>query len=486
MGESNRRSRWWALAALSLSFLVVGLDTYVLNTALPTLSAKLGASTSQLQWITDSYILATAALLLPAGKLGDRIGRKKTLMAGLALFGAASVITSLVHTTGELIAMRAVMGAGAAIITPLTMSVLPVMFPADADRRRAVAITTICTMLGMPAGPLLAGWMLTHFAWGSVFLINGPLAALSLIGVAALVPESSDPAVPRLDWAGALLSAAGLTGVIYGIIEQPSHGWTRQVVLALGGGVVLLCGFVYGQARSGSPLIDLRLFASRGFTWGSAAFAVVSFAMTGLLFVLTPYLQIVRGADAQLTGIRLLPMIGAMLASAAVIEKSAARLGVRLVICAGMLICCAGLALLLLAGPDSGYGTVALALAVFGIGLGLSLPLSADAVLATLPPSQAGAGSALNRALQRIAVSLAPAVLGSVLASAYRGSLGRAHAAAAYRAYTHGMHLTALVSIAVLAVTALLVAAFLPGRRNGERLPADGLEESTDPADSLL
>jgi MFS transporter, DHA2 family, multidrug resistance protein len=486
MGESNRRSRWWALAALSLSFLVVGLDTYVLNTALPTLSAKLGASTSQLQWITDSYILATAALLLPAGKLGDRIGRKKTLMAGLALFGAASVITSLVHTTGELIAMRAVMGAGAAIITPLTMSVLPVMFPADADRRRAVAITTICTMLGMPAGPLLAGWMLTHFAWGSVFLINGPLAALSLIGVAALVPESRDPAVPRLDWAGTLLSAAGLTGVIYGIIEQPSLGWTRQVVLALAGGAVLLGAFVYGQARSSSPLIDLRLFTSRGFTWGSAAFAVVSFAMTGLLFVLTPYLQLVRGADAQLTGIRLLPMIGAMLASSAVIEKSAARLGVRLVICAGMLICCAGLALLLLAGVDSGYGAVALALAVFGIGLGLSLPLSADAVLATLPPSRTGAGSALNRALQRIAVSLAPAVLGSVLASAYRGSLGRAHDAAADRAYTHGMHLTALVSIAVLAVTVLLVAAFLPGSRTGERLPADGLEESTDPADSLL
>jgi MFS family permease len=284
-----------------------------------------------------------------------------------------------VHTTGELIAMRAVMGAGAAIITPLTMSVLPAMFPADADRRRAVAVTTICTMLGMPAGPLLAGWMLTHFAWGSVFLINGPLAALSLIGVAALVPESRDPAGPRLDWAGTLLSAAGL-----------------------------------------------------------------------------------------------------------VIEKSAARLGVRLVICAGMLICCAGLALLLLAGVDSGYGAVALALAVFGIGLGLSLPLSADAVLATLPPSRTDAGSALNRALQRIAVSLAPAVLGSVLASAYRGSLGRAHDAAADRAYTHGMHLTALVSIAVLAVTVLLVAAFLPGSRTGERLPADGLEESTDPADSLL
>lgn len=460
------KSRWWALAALSLSFLVVGLDTYVLNTALPTLSAKLGASTSQLQWITDAYILATAGLLLPAGKLGDRIGRKRMLLAGLILFGTASVITSTVHTTGELIAMRAVMGVGAAIITPLTMSVIPVLFRADADRRRAVAVTTICTMLGMPLGPLLAGWMLTHFAWGSVFLINGPLVVLSVIGVAWLLPESKDPTTPRIDWTGAALSAAGLTALSYGIIEQPSYGWTAQVTAALAGGVALLAGFTVRQLRASEPLIDLRLFASRAFTWGSVAFAVVSFAMTGVLFVLTPYLQLVRGADAQLTGLRMLPMIGAMLVSAAVIERSAGRLGVKLVIAAGMLISGAGLAVLMRAGTGTGYGLVAVALAVFGAGLGLSLPLSADAVLATLPPNQTGAGSALNRALQRIAVSLAPAILGSVVASAYRGSLGRVHgprAGAADAAYVHGMAQASLVSIIVLAAGALLVTAFLPG-----------------------
>jgi MFS transporter, DHA2 family, multidrug resistance protein len=471
-GRRAGRSRWWALAALSLSFLVVGLDTYVLTTALPTLSAKLGATTSQLQWIADAYILATAALLLPAGKLGDRIGRRKTLLAGLLLFGAASMITSQVRTAGELIAMRAVMGAGAAIITPMTMSVLPAIFPAEADRRRAVAVTTICTMLGMPLGPLLAGWMLTHFAWGSVFLINGPLVALSLIGVAWLVPETKDPSAPSLDRAGALLSAAGLTGLVYGIIAEPSDGWDVRVSAAVACGAVLLAAFVWWQLRARSPLIDLRLFASRGFTWGSAAFAAVSFAMTGTLFMLTPYLQLVRGADAQLTGIRLLPVIGAMLVTAAVIEKSAARLGVKLVIAAGMLVSCAGLAVLTQAGAASEYGVVAVALAVFGAGLGLSLPLSADAVLATLPASQTGAGSALNRALQRIAVSLAPAILGSVVASSYRGRLAGRLTGAAGHAYTHGMAQASLVSIGVLAVCALLVALFLPRSKTGAAAPA--------------
>jgi MFS transporter, DHA2 family, multidrug resistance protein len=471
---------------------VVGLDTYILNTALPTLSARLGASTSQLQWITDAYTLAMAAVLLPAGQLGDRLGRRKMLLAGLALFGVASVITSQVHTVHQLIAMRAVMGAGAAVILPLSISVLPGLFPGDAERRRAVAVTAIATMLGMPAGPLLAGWMLTHFAWGSVFLINGPVAALSLAGVALLVPESAagrDPGARRVDWPGALLAAAGLTAVIYGIICEPGDGWDASVLTALAGGAALLAAFTARQLRAASPLVDLRLFASRGFTWGSVAFAVVSFAMTGLLFVLTPYLQIVQGADAQVTGLRLLPMIGAMLASAAVIEKSSARVGPRIVIAAGMGISAAGLAILSRAPAGGGYGLPALALAVFGVGLGLSLPLSADAVLATLPAGQAGAGNALNRAVQRIAVCLAPAILGSVLNGAYRARLaglpaaatasvagahtvarrlpaaaGRPIVSAADHAYLHGMVEVAVISAVVLAVGAVLVLLFLPGR----------------------
>jgi DHA2 family multidrug resistance protein-like MFS transporter len=483
-------ARWWALAALSLSLLVVGLDTYVLNTALPTLSVKLGASTSQLQWITDAYTLAMAGVLLPAGQLGDRLGRRALLLGGLALFGVASVITSQVHTVGELIAMRAVMGVGAAVIMPLSISVLPTLFPGDAERRRAVAVTAICTMLGMPAGPLLAGWMLTHFAWGSVFLINGPIAALSLVGVALLVPESKGE-TGRLDWAGALLAAAGLAAVVYGIIEQPDRGWAPPVLTALAGGAALLAAFTARQLRVAAPLVDLRLFASRGFTWGSVAFAVVSFAMTGVLFVLTPYLQVVQGADAQATGLRLLPMIGAMLVSAAVIEKSSLRLGPRTVIAVGMAVSAAGLVVLCWAPAGGGYGVPAVALAVFGAGLGLSLPLSVDVVLATLPATAAGAGNALNRALQRIAVCLAPAILGSVLNGAYRARLaglptaatadvaaahavarrlpaaaGRPLVSAANHAYLHGVVEVALISVAVLAVGALLVLRFLPGGRS--------------------
>jgi MFS transporter, DHA2 family, multidrug resistance protein len=506
-----RRSRWWALAALSLSLLAVGLDTYILSTALPTLSSALGASTSQLQWITDAYTLAMAAVLLPAGQLGDRFGRRALLLAGLALFGVASVVTSQVHTVGELIAMRAVMGAGAAVILPLSISLLPGLFPGHAERRRAVAVTTICTMLGMPAGPLLAGWLLTHFAWGSVFLINGPVAALSLAGVALLVPRGaagSSPGSPRLDWAGALLSAVGLTAVVYGIIQQPGHGWDPAVLASLAGGALLLAGFAAWQLRAASPLVDLRLFGRRGFTWGSVAFAIVSFAMTGALFVLTPYLQLVQGADAQMTGLRLLPMIGAMLVSAAVMRKSAARLGDRLVIAAGMLISGAGLAVLSRAPAGGGYGVPALALAVFGAGLGLALPLSADAVLAVLPASAAGAGNALNRAVQRIAVCLAPAVLGSVLNGAYRTWLagapalagvsraeraaaasslaaahavagrqpaaGRAIAAAADHAYLHGMVVAAVISAVVLAAGALLVLLFLPGNARPSGLRPGG------------
>jgi predicted MFS family arabinose efflux permease len=399
-GPGRRRlgpspARWWALAALSLSLLVVGLDTYVLNTALPTLSAKLGASTSQLQWITDAYTLAMAGVLLPAGQLGDRLGRRALLLGGLALFGVASVITSQVHTVGELIAMRA------------------------------------------------------------------------------------------------LLAAAGLAAVVYGIIEQPDRGWAPLVLTALAGGAVLLAAFTARQLRVAAPLVDLRLFASRGFTWGSVAFAVVSFAMTGVLFVLTPYLQVVQGADAQATGLRLLPMIGAMLVSATVIEKSSLRLGPRTVIALGMAVSAAGLVVLCWAPAGGGYGVPAVALAVFGAGLGLSLPLSADVVLATLPARAAGAGNALNRALQRIAVCLAPAILGSVLNGAYRARLaglpaaatasvaaahavarrlpaaaGRPLVSAANHAYLHGVVEVALISAAVLAVGAVLVLRFLPGGRS--------------------
>jgi MFS transporter, DHA2 family, multidrug resistance protein len=480
------RERWWALGALTLSFLVVGLDSYILVTALPTLSVRLGATTSQLQWITAAYTLAWAGLLLPIGKLGDKLGRRKLLLAGLTVFGLASVAASQASSAAELIAARAVMGAGAAVIMPMGLAIIPILFPAQADRRRAVTVTTMGAIVALPLGPLLGGWLLTHFAWGSVFLINAPVVALTLLGVALLVPESRDPAAARLDWAGALLGAAGVVAVIYAIIEQPVSGWGGRVLGCLLGGLVLLALFAVRQRRARWPLIDPGLLHDRLFGWGTIAFAAISFALSGVLFMLTPYLQLALGASALGTGVRLLPMIGAMLAAAAGGEKLAARLGIRLVIGGSMVVSAAGL--LVLAGDHAGYGGIALALAVFGAGLGLGLPLAADTVLSALAPEQTGMGNALSRTVQSIGVALGTAVLGSVLSSGYRGqlaahlaglppaartaaaaSLAGAHrlaglARAADAAYGHGLASAALVCTGLLLATALLCLTFLPAR----------------------
>ncbi|MGE7438989.1 MFS transporter [Kitasatospora sp. NPDC001175] len=497
--------RWWALAALTISILVVALDSNVLVTALPTLSLKLDASTSQLQWITVGYTLASAGLLLPAGKLGDRFGRRATLLIGLLLFGASSITASQVTTAGELIATRVLMGAGGAMIMPMALAVLPVLFPEPAERGRAVAVTAIGTMLGLPLGPLLAGWLLNHFAWGSIFLINGPVVVLGLIGVVLWVPESKDPSASRVDWSGALLSAAGVTALVYGMIEQPIRGWDAPVQGGLIGGGALLACFLVRQLRADSPLINLSLFASRGFTWGSAAFAVTSFALSGAQFVLTPYLQVVQGSDAQGTGLRLLPLIAAMLVGAALGEKVLApRLGPRVLIPLGMLVSAAGLGVLTRAPAGGGYGLAALALIVFGFGLGLVLPLSVDTVLASLPAEQSGVGNAMSRTLQGIGVVFGSAVLGSVLNGGYRAQLtgtlrtlpdtatsparsgvagahdaarhlsatdGRQLIHAADHAYVHGMTQAASLTAGLLAVCALLVVALLPGRRRDHRDP---------------
>ncbi len=478
--------------------MVVGLDSYILVTALPTLSAKLGASTSQLQWITVGYTLASAGLLLPAGKVGDRFGHRRMLLAGLVIFGVSSIVASQVDTAAELITLRVLMGVGGAMIMPMVLALLPAIFPTPAERQRAVAVTAIGAMLGMPLGPLLAGWLLTHFDWGSVFLINGPVVAVSMIGVAFLVPQSKDPVAARIDWAGALLAAIGVASVVYGVIEQPAYGWDTPVLAGLIGGAVLLAGFIARQLRARSPLVNLRLLRSRGFTWGSIAFAATSFTLSGMLFVLTPYLQVVQGSDAQGTGLRLLPMIGAMLAGAALSEKVlAARLGARILVPAGLLVSGAGLVVLTLVHAGSGYGIVAVALTVFGLGLGLALPLSVDAVLASLSPGETGVGNALSRTLQGVGVAFGSAILGSVLNGAYRGrltsvlpglpaaartaakaSVAGAHAVAgrlpagpgrlliraADHAYLYGMTQAAIISAAVLAVGALLVLLYLPGR----------------------
>jgi len=493
----GRAGRWWALAAIVVSGLVVGLDSTVLITALPTLSSKLGATTSDLQWIAAAYTLTLGGLLLPAGVLGDRYGRKRMLLVGLALFGISSVIASQATTSVELIAMRAVMGIGAAFIVPLSLSILPSMFTPE-ERPRAISATAAGAFLGLPLGPLLAGFLLTHYAWGSVFLINAPVVVLALLGVWFLVPEGKDPNPRAFDWVGGLLAVAGVTALVYGVIEQPIHGWTDpRVLVGIIAGAVILTAFVVWDLRQASPFVDLSNFRSRGFTWATMAFVITGFGLFGVMFILTPFLQIVEGSDAQATGIKLLPLIGGVILGAGAGNVLASRLGQRVAVSAGLAITAAALVGFSQIGAGTSYAPVAVALAVIGLGIGIALPTTLNIILGTLPPTQTGAGSALTRALQQIAATLGVATLGSILNSAYQaqigphvaslpsaareaalGSIAGAHAVAAHlpasirtavvdaanQAYTQGMSDVMLVSAALVLATAVAIAIFLPSR----------------------
>src|SRR5712671_1026724 len=333
MAENSAR-KWWALIAIAASVLVVGLDLTVLNLALPTIATDLHASTGDLQWISDAYSLVLAAAMLPAGLLGDRLGRKKVLLVALVLFGASSAACAYAANTGELIMARAVLGIGAAAIFPLSLSVIPVLF-APEERQKAIALMASATFISFPIGPIVGGYLLDHFWWGSVFLINVPVVALALIAVARLLPESRSEQRPSVDILGVILSSAGLAGLTYGFIKAGQNGWTDTAALAtIVAGVAVLAALVawerwltgrYESSGAGTPrggrgagalgvrpLIELRLFRSAGFTWGTTLATLVSFAMFGLFFAMPQYFQEVRGVNAMGSGLRLLPMIGGM------------------------------------------------------------------------------------------------------------------------------------------------------------------------------
>jgi EmrB/QacA subfamily drug resistance transporter len=417
--------RWWALAALVLSGLVIGLDMTILITALPTLATKLGAGTSELQWFSDAYSLTLGGFLLPAGVLGDHLGRRRLLLAGLAIFGIASVVAGQMTSAAGLIGMRALMGVGAALVLPLSLAILPTLF-SEEERPRAVALAAVGAFLGLPLGPLAAGWLLMRFAWGSIFLINAPVVALAMLGVWFLVPESRDQDAPPLDWIGAVLAVVGVSGVVYSIIQEPGNGWTSLAVLgSLAGGLVALIAFTLWALRTSAPLVNLRLFLNPRFAWATVAFAVAAFALAGALFILTPYLQIVQGNNAQSTGIRLLPLIVAVMVGGVCSDRLTAWVGTKLMVAGGLVVTGTGLLLLSSVGASTGYSPVASGLAIAGLGMGLSMPTALDAVLGSLPPDETGAGTALSRTLQQIGASFGVAILGSVLNSVYRDSLLR-------------------------------------------------------------
>ncbi len=471
-------SRWYALAALSVSTLAVGLDTTVLSVALPVLARDLDAATGDLQWFTSAYLLVLAAALLPAGLLGDRLGRRRLLVAALTLFGVASVACAYAQDAGQLIAARATLGLGAAVLMALTGAVLTVLFD-PAERPRAMSVWVTSSALGIPLGPLLGGWLLDNFWWGAVFLINVPVVVAGVVATVRWLPESHGDRDRRLDLPGIALSTTGLVLLTYGIIETR----TAVVVAAL----VLLAVFAWWQRRAATPMIDLALFRSPAFTWGGILATGASFALLGLLFALPQRFAAVDGQDALGSGLRLLPVIGGLLAGARLAERPARRFGARPVVAAGLALIAASSFLGMLTGPRTGYGFIAAWITLTGLGLGLTMPPALNAALGALSPQRSGIGNAVLQAMRQVGGAIGVAVLGTVLSTAYRDRLPATAAggvrdsvsagvaaadrlgdpallAAVQAAFVHGMNRSLLVTGVVALTGAALALVFLPAR----------------------
>jgi EmrB/QacA subfamily drug resistance transporter len=484
------------LGVTCLSVIVVNLDLTILNVALPAISAALHAGTGDLQWLVDAYSIVFAGVMLPAGMLGDRLGRKRLLLAGLGVFLAASLWCALSASAGELIAARAVMGLGAGIVFPLSLAVVPTAF-SDAERPTAIGILTAAVALALPLGPVLGGLLLQHFSWPSVFWVNVPAACLALAAGVVLMPESRNLAAPPLDALAALLSPATVTCLIWGVINGQEHGWTSlPTVLLLAGSAVLLASFLARQRRSAHPVIDPALLRDRRFTWGTLATIAVSAALYAILFVFPQYLQSVLGDDPAGAGLRLLPLMGGLLIAGGIAGSAVRAAGTKLTVAAGLALLAGGLAMLSQIHLSTGYALAATGLALCGLGTGASIGAAMDAVLAAAGGGEAGTGASLNSALRNTGGAITVAVLGSVLSAGYvhalspaltalpgrdaaaaRASItqavqlasrlpagGPALRAAAGTAFLHGMSTDMLICAAVAVAAILTSLRYLPGR----------------------
>lgn len=421
---TTNRGRWWALGALALAMLTIGLDTTILNVALPSVATDLHASSGQLQWFSTSYTLVLAALLIPAGSMGDRFGRKKLLVASLVLFGVASALCAFAGSPATLVAGRALLGIAAAFMMPLSMAMLPSLFPEPAERSRAMTLWVTSTALGLPLGPIVGGWLLNNFWWGSVFLINLPLVALGAVALMVFVPESRSVRARPVDLPGVVLSAAGLGAFTYGFIQAGASGWgSLSLWLPVLAGVLCLGVFLLHQRRTAHPLIDLALFRSRAFTGGTTLSTLANFAMFGLLFAMPQYFAAVENSDALGTGLRLLPLLAGMMAGTRLCGKAAARFGAPTVITGGYVLSAVALVLGATTGVGTGYVVTATWMALLGAGIGVVLPTSMNAALGVLTAERAGAGSGLLQALRQAGGTIGVAILGTLMTSGYRADV---------------------------------------------------------------
>ena len=497
--QRSYERRWKVLAVLCTSLVVVIVGNTALNVAIPTIQRELGATQTALQWMVDSYALVFAGLLLTAGAIGDRFGRKGALQAGLAVFFVGSLLAGMIGSTGGIIAMRALMGIGAAFVMPGTLSILANVFPPE-ERPKAIAIWAGLSGAGGAIGPIASGYLLNHFSYGSVFFVNLPIIAVALAAGHFLLPKSKDTAQTRLDPVGAGLSIVGLSAIVYAIIEGPSHGWaSASTLLTAGAGLAVLAVFARWELRSDHPMLDLRFFKNPRFSMAAGGVTLIFFTMFGMFFLITQYFQLVLGYTPLGAGLRGIPIALALMLTAPNSARLVARFGPKATVASGLGLLAAGQLLLLGTRVDTPYAYIALSMVVLASGMGFAMaPLTAS-IMGSIPLGKAGVGSAVNDTTRELGGALGVAVLGSLLQSAYSArigdlvsvpeplreaaskSLGAAMKASATLAetdpgaaarlvdearqgYVSGMHLALVVAATVALLAVGLVLRYLPGR----------------------
>jgi len=502
------RSKPMILVALLLAAFLVNLDTTLVNVALPAMVRELHATTTQLQWVVDAYNLVFAALLLTFGSLSDRFGRKGMLLAGLAVVGTASLAGGFTTSPDQLIAARAVMGLGAAMTFPATLSLISNVFTERRERARAIGLWGAVGGAAIAMGPIVGGWLLEHYSWAAIFIAMVPVAAVAMIFVAASVPTSRDPAAAAVDVPGLVLSSAAMALLVFTIIEAPTYGWgAPRSVAGFAGSAVLLAAFIAAERRAAHPMLDVRLFRNMRFSAASAAVTVSFFTLFGFIFLIAQYFQFVRGYSPLSTGVRLLPVAASVAAGSIAGTQLAVRAGTKLVVTTGLVAVAAFYGWVAATTSTTlSYGTIAAQMVVYGLGLGLTSAPATESIMGAISRAKAGVGSAVNDSTRLIGGTLGVAVIGSVYASVYGShltaampaalpgqvaaiahqSIGAAYGAAgkiaalghpalgqalhlaATNAFLRGLTIGALVAGGVAALGALLAALFLPAQPPGQ------------------
>lgn len=491
------KRRWFTLVVLSTSLLIIGLDNTILNVAIPTLQSEFNASATSLQWMVDSYILVFAGLLLTMGALGDRFGRKRALQVGLVIFGLSSLFATYADSSAQLIAARALMGIGGALIMPSTLSIITNVFPRE-ERGKAIGIWAAVAGLGIGIGPVTGGLLLENFWWGSVFFINIPIIAVALIAGFIFVPESRDPNPVLLDIPGAILSIAAVTTLVFFIIEAPTHGWTNlSIISGLAGGAILVAIFIVWELRTDHPMLNLAFFKNLRFSAGAGAISIGFFALFGMIFGMTQYLQFVQGFTPLEAGLRMIPIAFGMAIGAGLSHRLVGRLGTNRVVAAGLL----GLTALFVSisfwQTDTSYWIIGTTFFLLAFSMGNVMAPSTDAVMGAVPEANAGIASAMNDVTRQVAGAFGVAVIGSVINTVFNSRMQdvvaslppeAAHAASdsvgaaarvvsmlpaeiagplvasAKTGFTDAMGVAVLVSAAIAIIGSILVLRFMPAR----------------------